>query len=85
MCSEIVGAFFALPASAPSVLHTGNLQLYGCLQRIPWQHAVKNQPVKITLWMEEWSHLSEITCFLDFMVLSPEGGKLVASSVSALV
>lgn len=43
------GFIFALPASAPSVFPIGDLQLYGCLQRIPWQPAVKQQPGKHTL------------------------------------
>lgn len=43
------GFIFALPASAPSVFPIGDLQLYGCLQRIPWQPAVKHQPGKHTL------------------------------------
>lgn len=42
------GFIFALPASAPSVFPIGDLQLYGCLQRIPWQQAVKQQPGKHT-------------------------------------
>lgn len=60
-CREICRGFiFALPAPAPSVFPIGELQLYGCLQRIPWQSSTSQGN---TLGMQESSHFLKLLVF----------------------